>query len=273
VARSTLVAYARDHGLEWVEDDSNLDVRYRRNVLRRDILPRLADHFPGSAATLARAAALQAEAAELQDDLARLDAASAIAGDRLDCVALAALSPARARNLLRHFIELHGQPMPSARRLGEALHQLLGARHDARVCVSLGAVELWRFRGGAHLVPVAPPPTAPVRWQGEAVVHVPAAGVAVGMEAVKGAGLKRRMLEQGEVTLGVRQGGERLRLHAGGPHRSLKNLLQENAVPPWWRDRLPLLWCDGRLLWAAGIGFDADACAAPDEPGILPRVV
>jgi tRNA(Ile)-lysidine synthase len=61
-------------------------------------------------------------------------------------------------------------------------------------------------------------------------------------------------------------------LHAGGPHRSLKNLLQEHAVPPWQRERLPLLWCNGRLAWAAGIGFDADLSAVPDEPGVLPRV-
>jgi tRNA(Ile)-lysidine synthase len=52
----------------------------------------------------------------------------------------------------------------------------------------------------------------------------------------------------------------------------LKNLLQEHAIPPWQRARLPLLWCDGRLGWAAGIGFDADLCAAPGEPGVLPRM-
>ncbi|MCL5060692.1 MAG: tRNA lysidine(34) synthetase TilS [Candidatus Thermoplasmatota archaeon] len=101
---------------------------------------------------------------------------------------------------------------------------------------------------------------------------MPAAGVHVQMEAVTGSGLKRDPLAAGEVTLGVRQGGERLRLHAGGPHRSLKNLLQEHAVPPWQRDRLPLLWCGGRLAWAAGIGFDADLCAAAGEAGVLPRV-
>jgi len=272
VARSALLAYARDQALAWVEDDSNVDTRYRRNALRREVMPRLADHFPGSGATLARAAALQAEAAELLDDLARLDAAAAIDGDRLDCAALAALSGARARNLLRHFIELHGQPPPNARTLGEALHQLLDARHDARVCVRLGSSEIWRFRGGAHLVPVAPELAPPVRWEGESILQVPSAGVAVAMEAVTGAGLRRSELERGEVSLGVRQGGERLRLHPGGPHRSLKKLLQEHAVPPWQRDRLPLLWCDGRLLWAAEIGVDADARAAADEPGILPRV-
>ena len=272
VARAALLNHAQAHGLDWVDDESNQDTRYRRNALRQQVMPLLAAHFPGSRATLARAAALQAEAAELLDDLARLDAAAAIVGDRLDCAALAALSPPRARNLLRHFIERHGQPMPSARKLGEALHQLLGARHDARVCVGLGRLEIWRFRGGAYLVPVAPGRAAPVRWQGEAIVDVPSAGVVVAMDPVQGAGLKRSVLERGEVTLGVRQGGERLRLHPGGPHRSLKNLLQEHAIPPWQRDRLPLLWCDGQLLWAAGIGLDADALAAQDEPGVVPRV-
>jgi tRNA(Ile)-lysidine synthase len=273
VARDDLLDHARALGLEWVEDDSNLDLRYRRNALRQQVMPLLAGHFPGSSATLARASALQADAAGLLDDLAQLDAAAAIDGARLDCAALAALSRPRARNLLRHFIELHGEPMPNARKLGEALHQLLDARHDARVCVGLGPLEIWRFRGGAYLVPVAPKLSAPVRWQGETILHVPSVGVAVAMEAVRGVGLKRSVLEAGEVTLGVRQGGERLRLHSGGPHRSLKNLLQEHAIPPWQRDRLPLLWCNGKLVWAANIGLDADARAAPDEPGVQLRVV
>lgn len=272
VTRAGLLDYAQSHGLTWVDDESNRDIRYRRNALRRQVMPLLAAHFPGSGATLARAAALQADAAGLLDDLARLDAVEAISADRLDCATLGRLSTPRARNLLRYFIEQHDQPMPSARRLDEALHQLRDAQADARVRVRLGRVEVWRFRGGAYLAPLAPAPAEPVVWQGEASLWVPAAGVSVQMEAVIGAGLKRDVLAAGEVTLGVRQGGERLRLHPGGPHRSLKNLLQEQAIPPWQRDRLPLLWCDGRLAWAAGIGLEADLLAVPGEAGVLPRV-
>ena len=270
VGRAELLAYVRAHGLDWVEDDSNLDVRFRRNALRQQVLPLLDAHFPAVASTLARAATLQADAAELLDDLAHLDATAAISDDRLDCAALVALSLSRARNLLRYFIESRGHAMPSARRLNEALHQLLTARHDARVRLKLGRAELVRFRGGAYLVPPAPAWAEPVRWHGEAQLAVPAAGVTVQFEAAVGKGLKRSVLESGIVTLGVRQGGESLRLHPGGPHRSLKNLLQEHGVPPWRRNRLPLLWCDGTLLWAEGIGLEADALAGETEPGIVP---
>jgi tRNA(Ile)-lysidine synthase len=255
-----------------MEDESNQDMRYRRNALRLSVLPLLNTHFPGAYATLARAAGLQADAAELLDDLARLDAATAISGERLDCPGLNALSLSRARNLLRYFIEQHGHPLPNARQLNEALQQLRDARNDARVCVNLGRDELWRYRGGAYLVPRAPAFAEPVCWQGEPVLHIPAAGVDVWLDAVVGAGLKRSMLETGVVELGVRKGGERLRLHAGGPHRSLKNLLQEHAIPPWQRDHLPLLWCNGQLLWAANIGQAVDALAAPGEPGLQLRV-
>jgi tRNA(Ile)-lysidine synthase len=55
----------------------------------------------------------------------------------------------------------------------------------------------------------------------------------------------------------------------GGPHRSLKNLLQEAAIPPWQRNTLPLLWCRGQLAWAAGVGYDADCLAKPGEAGII----
>lgn len=270
VTRAAVRAHAQAHGLAWVEDDSNPDPRYRRNALRQQVMPLLAAHFPGSSATLARAAALQAEAAGLLDELARLDAAAAIAGDRLDCAALSALPVARARNLLRYFIGLCGQPMPSARQLEEALHQLRDARHDAQVCVRIGLAEIRRFRGGAHVVPAMRAAPAPLAWRGEDELVLPGAG-RLRLHPAMGEGLQRNRLAHGRVTLGPREGGERLRLTPQGPARSLKNLLQERAVAPWLRDTLPLLKCDGALIWADGLGCHADWRAAANEPGLVPE--
>ncbi|OZA30558.1 MAG: tRNA lysidine(34) synthetase TilS [Hydrogenophilales bacterium 17-61-9] len=274
VTRAELGRYAQMHALDWVEDESNLDIRYRRNALRRQVMPLLDAHFPGATLTLARAAALQADAAELLDDLARLDAQAAIDGARLDCQMLAALSIPRARNLLRYFIGVQGWPMPNARRLNEALHQLLDAHPAARMRVNLGGADLHRFRGGAYLVPAqALPVQAPQAWRGEPFIALEAVGLRVVFTPTVGSGLKRALLDAGRTELRLREGRERMRLTPGGPHRTLKNLLQESAIPPWERERLPLLVCDGRLVWAAGLGVDADFRAGPGEAGVMPACV
>lgn len=271
-SRSALQQYARAYDLSWVEDESNLDPRYRRNALRQQVMPLLDRYFPGAARTLARAAALQAESAALLDDLAAIDAAQSIHGDRLDCTALANLSDSRARNLLRYFIAQQGWPLPSLRRLNEALHQVRDARPAAGVCVELGPMALRRYREGAYLVPARDPAPQPRGiWRGEAELKLEQLGIKVMFTPTPGSGLRRAQLDAGRVELGVRQGREKIRLAAGGARRSLKNLLQESAVPPWERDRLPLLLCNGQLVWAEGIGMDADYRAASGEPGITPE--
>jgi tRNA(Ile)-lysidine synthase len=45
-------------------------------------------------------------------------------------------------------------------------------------------------------------------------------------------------------------------------------LLQEAAIPPWQRERLPLLYSGETLVAAPGIGIDCAYQAAPGEPGL-----
>jgi tRNA(Ile)-lysidine synthase len=68
----------------------------------------------------------------------------------------------------------------------------------------------------------------------------------------------------------VRAGGERLQPHGDRPRRSLKNLFQEARIPPWQRERLPLLFCEGDLVWAAGIGIDCAYRSDGSEPALHP---
>lgn len=71
--RAEIEAYARGHGLRWVEDGSNSDTRFARNALRHDVMPALARHFPGYREALARTARHAAQAQSLLDQLARAD--------------------------------------------------------------------------------------------------------------------------------------------------------------------------------------------------------
>lgn len=270
--RREILDYAVAHQLHWVEDESNADEHYPRNFLRHRVLPLLEQKFPACRDTLARSAQHFAEAGELLDELARQDGAQAIRGDALDVSALQAMSRPRAKNLLRHFLHGLGAPMPQTAQLDDMLHQLCGARQDAAICIEYGGCwQVRRYQGWAHVLPVLGEfeRDLVLAWNGEAELEWPALKQRVRFEPVSGAGISLDKLRRASVTLRLRHGGERLR---PGPHaamRSLKNLLQEHQVPPWRRERLPLLYCGDELVCVAGVAVAADCQPAAGEAGVV----
>ncbi len=266
VSREEIEAYAHARGWSWVDDESNADTALRRNAARHHLMPLLEDLFPGAAVTLAQAAAQFAESASLLDALAHQDGAAAIGPEGLPVTRLKELDAARARNLLRHYLELRGIPV-QRERLREALEQMLDAREDAQPRVDFGTATLRRFQGQVVLVSAGPPRDADARtwpWQGEAELDLGAAGKLC-FSAVVGQGVRL----PARATVRLRVGGEKLRLDARQPTRTLKNLLREAAVPPWLRECLPLIYLDDRLVWVAEIGADAAFQAGPEEAGWL----
>ncbi|WP_254917294.1 ATP-binding protein [Fibrobacter sp. UWB4] len=58
VTRSNLLAYARENGLCWCEDESNADVKFARNKIRHEFLPNLERECPGAIRQLCKIAGL-----------------------------------------------------------------------------------------------------------------------------------------------------------------------------------------------------------------------
>ena len=268
VPRALIARYAAENSLAWVEDESNADCRHRRNHLRHEVMPRLEEAFPAAAQALARAAGHFAEAAQLLDELAQADRATVVAaGGRIDLVRFNALPLARARNLLRCEWLSAGFSAPDARWLDEALRQLASLAAGAETCVATADGELHVYRGELHLLGHRPPaPEIALSWRGE--TELPWGAGRVSFIPTIGAGISRRLLVGDPVCLRSRQGGERLQPDARRPRRTLRNLLQEAAVPPWERSRLPLLWCADRLVWVGGIGSDAAFACPPGDAGL-----
>jgi len=273
VARSELLDYARQHALTWVEDESNADDAYPRNFLRHRVLPILEQRFPACNETFARSARHFAEAAGLLDQLAQLDAQNAIHKGGLQVDRLRALSTARAKNLLRYYLHTLHAPMPHAAQLEDMLKQLCGARQDAAVKFALGNWQLGRFRDQVYAFPTLPEPEANfcVLWSGEKLINLPALGGTLHFDPVIGSGLRMDKLDHAAFTIRLRRGVERMRPDVKRPTRSLKNLFQEQAIPPWQRDRLPLLYCGESLVAIPGIGVECSYQATQQETGIALR--
>lgn len=273
VPRAALLAYAKQRRLQWVEDESNGDASLSRNFLRAEVLPRIGRKFPAYRETILRASRNLAEASGLLDELGGIDLAPALRAGRLETRYLAGFSAARARNLLRVFLQSQGAPMPDAERLEEMLRQLISAGTGARVEIPWGGFVLRRYRGAAWVESALPAPPAGwfKPWRGESVLRLPELGCQLEFLPAVGEGLRLEALAAHPVALRLRQGGERLRVDCRRPRRSLKNLLREAAMPPWLRERLPLVWCGEHLAAAPGVGVDCAYQAQGNDPGLLVR--
>ncbi len=190
------------------------------------------------------------------DELAEADAKRAVTGNKLVLAELRRIGVARTKNLVRWLLLQQGDAAPEAERLQEGLRQLFQARDDATVRVALGASELRRYAGSAYLLRSLAEVPAELRrdWDGKSVWPLPELGGTLHFVRGPGAGLDCALIGERGLSVSLRQGGEKLRLQPGGSMRSLKNLLQEARMPPWERERLPLIYCADTLVAVPGLG-------------------
>ena len=270
IPRSEIEAYARRRELAWVEDASNAETDFDRNFLRHRVLPVIEQRYPSYRKTLLRASRNFAEAAQLLDELAVADARFTAQGLEID--AMQRLSATRIKNVLRCFMAMHEVTMPNAARLNECARQVLQARRGGRMVIDLDSHELRRYARELRIVAKSGTPARDFarRWRGENRLCLPELGGTLILKKCRGDGISLAKLTAQPVTVRLRQGGERFRPHLRRPRRSLKNLLQEAHVPPWQRDRLPLLFGGAALVFVPGIGIDSAFRAAAGEPGVNP---
>ncbi len=267
--RSDIEAYVDQHGLSYVDDESNADDRYARNLLRRQVWPVLVGAFPQAEAALADAAIWAGEASACLEDLATLDLASLDGGQGLEVQACRRLGTARGRNALRVWVRRVSGHRPPASLLERLWQESVGVS-ARRWAWAAGELRLYRGRLSwvADVAVADPearvPPATCLSLRGGGTVAVPGWGGALTVERVQEGGVPWGRLRR--IELRVRQGGEQFQAGAARPPRALKKQFQAAAVPAWHREG-PLVYdAAGHLLFVPGLGMDARAWAEPGRP-------
>jgi tRNA(Ile)-lysidine synthase len=259
-SRADLEEYVREHAIAHIEDESNADTRYARNALRHEVMPRLAEAFPGYQERFARSARHAQSAQRLLTEQAADDLRTCLSGeDSLDMAKVRTLSADRTSNLLRYWFAERGIRLPSASWLAEMQEQALTARDDANLKVTHPDCEVRRHRDRLYLVPRRAEADAEqresFRWNGEGSIDFPEFGGTLHVELAP-LGLDPDWLRQQMLTIELRKGGEKLKPARNRPTRTLKQHYQTLGIPAWERERLPMVSIPGDILYAAGIGMD-----------------
>ena len=269
-SRQEIEGYLTAHNVPHVEDETNHDLAYTRNRVRRQLLPLLEELNPKAAAHIAAAARrLREDEEELTRQAARL------AGQGLDIPEGAAITAQMLTEAPKP-LALRACAM-LAERVGlgvESVHledvlALAGADGpSARLDLPGGHVR----REYALLVfSAAPEPEPPLpaelregpnRWGGWRIFCQPAvcpekAYVSPGEFYLREGSLLARARREGDaVKLGRR------------PRKTVKKLMIEARIPAARRGVTPVLELDGAVAAVGGFGPDAECLAGPGGPAV-----
>lgn len=247
-SRAQLADYAALHHLTWIEDESNQDINYSRNYLRQKIMPLLVEKWSGIVGSMARTASHCQQAKSNLDVLATYDC-PVLDKNSLFIEPLLSLSFERRANILRVWLRNNQVQLPSTSTFHRLIHEMIGARIDAIPEVSWGKVRVRRYQKHLYLerkntlnLPAC------TEWAEfpsplileEARINLLAKKANQGLVVPEGA----------KIFVRFRQGGEVFSWH--GQSKQLKKLFQEWNIPPWLRERVPLLYFNDELVAVVG---------------------
>ena len=261
-SRSDIENYAKQHKLKWIEDESNQNIDFDRNFIRLKVLPLLKNRFNHIIKVISRSTAHLAEAQNLLDDLAKLDLKSYLKSIKykhiLQVKCLNKLSLTRAKNVLRYWLEMNDQLMPSKDLLDELLKQVLNAKKDAALKIELSKDhEIRRYKDEIYLVKKNQQTNKnyEIVWNGEAEILLPN-GLKLQLKKVKGRGISFEKMKNKKLMISNRKGGEFFKPDSKRPTKKIKQILQESDLPPWEREFFPLIFISEKLASVPNFGVD-----------------
>ena len=265
--RNSIIEFAKEEGLQWIEDSSNSEICIDRNFIRSEVLPKIESRWPNyreswfKSLTLINEACL-AEAKQAQQDILCLAQKQS---KSLDLAKLAELPSERQRGVLKYWcLDSKGLEL-GWNKLHQLVSEFLPAAIRSSKNFNLGGYKLSSFRGALYLISTEEPELSGCTWNLEEndEIALENNGVLKAKEVGDG-GISLKL--SGPLEIKYRKGGEVLNIEEGHS-KSLKKILQEAGIQPWERARIPLVYQKNELISVVGIRVGQKALAGRGQKG------
>lgn len=250
-----LLAYAKAHQLQWIEDESNTNNRYDRNFLRNKILPLLNQRWQQFSEMVARSAQHCAEQQELIQELLNDELTKSIGEkNQLSIAHFEHFSLLKQQQLIRLWLEKYGVMMPSQVQLQAVISELIFANADKNPHVKIGEKVIRRYQQAIYIADELPEiPAFEIKLGAETELDLPhqlgkmtrhQQEIICKKQGKTDRLLLPEALAQEEISLRIGQQGK-VKCY-GKPHREeMKKIWQQHNVPVWERSRtLLVFWQD-----------------------------
>ncbi|GIT61774.1 MAG: tRNA(Ile)-lysidine synthase [Gammaproteobacteria bacterium] len=278
-SKKDLLDYADKFEVNWIEDESNEDLSISRNFIRKKVIPNLKnDNWPEYKNSISYLSSKAKEANEILDEIAYLDLklCASESLDRLSILKIKELSHARAMNVLFTWLGINTHLGVSNKLTDQVYKSIILASESSNPVVTFGkkgqkgSFQIRRFNNFLHHLPLTETETLSNKkvwkWNSDDPLELPTGTLS--MQVALGKGISTQLTEPG-ISIKGRIGGERCKPEGRSKSQKLKKLFQEYGVPPWVRDRIPLVYVGDQLAAVSDLWVCDEFVAKKDERGIV----
>ena len=275
--KKELLEYALINKMEWIEDESNLDIKFSRNFIRNSVFPLLVKYWPGFGKSLQFLSKEASYSQSILDEISKNDLESCRldSSQELSVLKVSVFSRHRIRNLLYRWLSESSSIRLSVKQSEEIINLLIQKKESLDHVILISSKDnnnshdLRMFRQVLYLLPreycTVLDEFKESEWNLKNDLHLPTGKI--GFKETKGKGLSLIHASK-KITVRGREGGERCKPFGRDRSQKLKKLLQESDVSPWLRDRLPLIYVDKELAAVADLWVCDKFHTHPEETGI-----
>lgn len=148
VSKTSLENYAKTRQLTWIEDEANQSLRFDRNFLRHEILPKLKARWPRVVRSVSRSGALCLETSTAVQVLAEQDYQIIVGSSpsRLSVSKLLTLDSSRRKSVIRYWLQLQQKALPSRDHMERIDREVLQAKPGAKPQLKIDNYVILRKR-------------------------------------------------------------------------------------------------------------------------------
>jgi len=267
-SRQQLLNFVQQQGITWIEDESNADNQYDRNFLRNQILPDLRQRWGHFDLAVQRCAQHCYEQQQLLNELLAEEYQKNV--DKTDRTFkvqhFADYSAIKQRALLRLWLQECGVAMPSLVQLEHLISDVVFAKPDTQPQFRLENNIVRRYQHKLFLTPIFAdissnnidaefdkPMALPDNLGTLRLQKTPQKMTALWHDENGNIYKETLALPLEETKVWIRFGySGKVKLTPKGMNQDIKKVWQNLNVPPWQRQRIPLIFYDDKLQSAVG---------------------
>lgn len=276
IARQELETYAEQNNLTWVEDKSNQDISLDRNFLRHNILPIIKNRWPHVANSIGYSAQFCAENTELLNQYLKQDYENCSVDLSLELLGvnyLALKIPSLNKysinhkiQLIRYWLEQQDIKSPGRAKLNQIITSVLESKIDSCAEVVWDNYAIRKYMQCLVVMPYSCTLDVESSSQSNCINYKLGEQLVIFSKRLK---ISSRLINVSEInksnknrviflhtdtiSIKFRIGGERCRPYDRSGSVSVKKLLQEQKVPAWYRNRVPMVYTDNDIACVLGV--------------------